>query len=203
MKLKLYFVVENPNTLFRGNSLTSKSVDQFMKVSTKKKRDTVSTKMTGINASLRGIIRAAPPPPELIRCSWGNSRLAITGNRLLPQLLSPNRKRSFEHHSAMLACAWHTWRTHSCVINRRLARRAPARSLAPRRGVCFQIVGVPYLIETLGPILQTICYEQRLVEIDPYRIKLMQRWFFILVYASYVHICCTLLSLPHEAYIIM
>ena len=39
-----------------------------------------------------------------------------------------------------------------------------------------QIVGIPYLIENLAPILQTICEEQRLVELDPHRLELMRKY---------------------------
>lgn len=40
----------------------------------------------------------------------------------------------------------------------------------------FQVVGVPYLIETLGETLDMIYHENRMVELDPYRIQLMQRY---------------------------
>ncbi len=40
---------------------------------------------------------------------------------------------------------------------------------------CLQIVGMPYLHETLGPVINEIYADHKLIELDPGRIELLRK----------------------------
>lgn len=158
----------DPNTLFRSNSLASKSMEQFMKVRRQRPRgawwrllqgDSVSSSSRDPRAWLAG---GSGSPGWL---SWDAG-----GWCLAPRWTPHPHPRTLGHAPA-------SRRASPCLLPTPpgpwlLGTPQPHPQPRPPWCPCSQLVGMPYLHEVLKPVINRVFEEKKYVELDPCKIDL-------------------------------